>query len=170
MPLKHDDVIKWKLFPRYWPFVRGIHRSPMNSPHKGQWCEALMFSLICTRINGCVNNGEAGDLRRHWAHYDVIVMRWFEMSSHSLWCHSNVMAWRHQMALYSLVNIGSGNGLLLDGTRPLLTHWSYVSHALTHEYVLRAPVLENTGICQSILNLTDTSQKFIVSSQTPDKH
>ena len=33
---KHDDVIKWKHFPRYWPFVRGIHRSPVNSPHKGQ--------------------------------------------------------------------------------------------------------------------------------------
>ena len=31
----HDDVIKWKHFPRYWPFVRGIHRSPVNSPHKG---------------------------------------------------------------------------------------------------------------------------------------
>ena len=23
----HDDVIKWNHFPRYWPFVRGIHRS-----------------------------------------------------------------------------------------------------------------------------------------------
>ena len=33
---QHDDVIKWKHFPRYWPFVRGIHRSPVNSPHKGQ--------------------------------------------------------------------------------------------------------------------------------------
>ena len=32
----HDDVIKWKHFPRYWLFVRGIHRSPVNSPHKGQ--------------------------------------------------------------------------------------------------------------------------------------
>ena len=60
-----DDVIKWNYFPRYWPFVRRIHRSPVNSPHKGQWHGALMFSLICTRINGWVNNGEAGDLRRH---------------------------------------------------------------------------------------------------------
>ena len=68
----HDDVIKWKHFPRYWPFVWGIHRSPVNSPHKGQWRGALMFSLIC--INGWVNNGEAGDLRRHRSHYDVIVM------------------------------------------------------------------------------------------------
>ena len=33
----HDDVIKWKHFPRYWPFVRWIHRSPVNSPHKGLW-------------------------------------------------------------------------------------------------------------------------------------
>ena len=70
----HDDVIKWKHFPRYWPFVGGIHRSPVNSPHKGQWRGALMFTLICTRINGWVNNREAGDLRRHRAHYDVIVM------------------------------------------------------------------------------------------------
>ena len=40
---QHDDVIKWKHFPHYWPFVRGIHRSPVN-PHKGQWRGALMFS------------------------------------------------------------------------------------------------------------------------------
>ena len=70
----HDDVIKWKHFPRYWPFVRGIHRSPVNSPHKGQWRGALMFTLICARINDWVNNREAGDLRRYRTHYDVIVM------------------------------------------------------------------------------------------------
>ena len=70
----HDDFIKWKHFPRYRPFVRGIHRPPVNSPHKGQWRGALMFSLIYTWINGWVNNGEAGDLRRHRAHYDVTVM------------------------------------------------------------------------------------------------
>ena len=51
----HDDVIKWKPFPRYWPFVRGIHRSPVNSPHKGQWRGALMFSLICVWINSWIN-------------------------------------------------------------------------------------------------------------------
>ena len=70
----HDDVIKWKHFPRYWPLVRGIHRSPVNSPHKGQWRGALMFTLICARINGWVNNLEAGDLRRYRLHYDVIVV------------------------------------------------------------------------------------------------
>ena len=70
----HDDVIKWKHFRRYWPFVRWIHRSPVNSHHKGQWRGALMFSLICARINDWVNNHQAGDLRRHRAHYDVTVM------------------------------------------------------------------------------------------------
>ena len=72
--LCHDDVIKWKHFPRYWSFVRGIHWSPVNSPHKGQRRGALMFSLICAWISGLVNNPEAGDLRHHRAHYDVIVM------------------------------------------------------------------------------------------------
>ena len=66
--------MKWKHFPRYWPFVRGIHRSPVNSPHKGQWRGALLFSLICVWINGWVNNGEAGDLRSYRVHYDVTVM------------------------------------------------------------------------------------------------
>ena len=73
----HDDVIKLKHFPRYWPFVWGIHRSPVNSPHKGRWRGALMHSLICAWINGWVNSREDGDLRRHHAHYDVTVTEYF---------------------------------------------------------------------------------------------
>ena len=72
---RYDDVIKWKHFPRNWPFGREIHRSPVNFPHKGQWRGALMFSLICARKNGWVNNREAGDLRRYRVHYGVIVMK-----------------------------------------------------------------------------------------------
>ena len=75
----HDDVIKWKNFSRYWPFVRSrywpFHLSPLNSLHKGQWRGALMFSLICTWINSCINNGDADDLRRNCTHYDVIVLQ-----------------------------------------------------------------------------------------------
>ena len=78
----HDDVIKWKHIPRYWPFVRGIHRSTANSPHKDQWRGALMFSLICARLNCWVNNRDAGDLKRHRAYYDVIVMWWLLPSLH----------------------------------------------------------------------------------------
>ena len=55
-----------EIFSRNW--------SPGNSPHKGQWRGALMFSLICVWINDWVNNREAGNLRRYRDHYDVIVM------------------------------------------------------------------------------------------------
>ena len=43
-------------------------------PHKGQWRGTLVFSLVCTWTNGCVNTCRAGDLRRHCTHYDVTVM------------------------------------------------------------------------------------------------
>ena len=72
--MRHDDVIKRKRFPRYWPFVRGIHRSPVNSPHKSKWRRALTYSLICVWINGWVNSREAGDFSRYRTCYDVIVM------------------------------------------------------------------------------------------------
>ena len=92
-PFLHDDVIKWKHFPRYWPFVWGIHRSSVNSPHKGQWRGALMFSLISARINGWVNNREAFDLRRIRPHYDVTIMK----ISYMEWIASQ---WHHYMALW----------------------------------------------------------------------
>ena len=57
----NDDVIKRKHFPSYWPFVRVIHWSPMNSPHTGQWRGASTFSLICAWTNSWANNGDAGD-------------------------------------------------------------------------------------------------------------
>ena len=66
---QHDDVIKWKHFPRYWPIVRGIHRSTVNSPHKGQWHGALIFSL--KRLS-----------KQSWGW-------WFETLSHPLWRHRN---------------------------------------------------------------------------------
>ena len=68
-----DDVIKWKYFPRHWPFVQGIHQSPVNSPHKGQWRGALMFSVICAWTSSLTNNGDAADLRHHRIHDDAIV-------------------------------------------------------------------------------------------------
>ena len=89
----HDDVIKWKHFPRNWPFVREIHRSPVNFPHKGQWRGALMFSLIYAWINDWVNNREAGDLRRQHGHYDVIVMNFPEVclqGSTCQWVRSDI--------------------------------------------------------------------------------
>ena len=71
----HDDVIKWKHFPHYWPFVWGIHQSLVNSLYKGQWRRSLMFSLICT-LNKWLSKQSCG-----W---------WFETPSCSLWHHHNV--------------------------------------------------------------------------------
>ena len=64
------------ILPRHWPFVRGIHRPAVNSPHKGQWRGALIYSLIYAWIYGRVNNREAGYLRRYSAYYDVTVMHY----------------------------------------------------------------------------------------------
>ena len=70
----HDDVIKWKHFPRYWPFVRGIHRSGDFPAQRPVTRRFDLFFFICARINDWVNNREAGDLRRYRGHYDVTVM------------------------------------------------------------------------------------------------
>ena len=63
-----------KTFSAYWPFVRGIHRSPVNSPLKGQWRGALMFSLICPLTK-----------RLSKPSWDW----WFETPLRSLWRHCN---------------------------------------------------------------------------------
>ena len=72
--LVHEDAIKWKHFPCYWPSVRGIHRSTADSPHIGQWRGAFMFPLIRAWTNGWANNRDNGGLRRRRVNYDVTVM------------------------------------------------------------------------------------------------
>ena len=72
--MEHDDAIKWKHFPRNWPFVRRIHRSRWIPHTKASDAELWCF-LLSAWINDWVNNRQAGDLRRHCGHYDVNVMR-----------------------------------------------------------------------------------------------
>ena len=128
---KHDDVVKWKHFPRYWPFVRGFHRSQRSclicyyitclwcvscvnmmtssngnifrvtgllwgefTGHKGHWRGALMFSLICVWTNSWAPNGDVGDLRRHRAHYDVIVIKVMpNMIEYQISAHDRSLDW-----------------------------------------------------------------------------
>ena len=66
---------------------------PVNFLHKDQWRGALMFSLICAWIYSWVNNREAGDLRRHHAHYDFILM------SRNQLCRSHDTSWWNQMRI-----------------------------------------------------------------------
>ena len=71
---KYDDVIKWKHFPRYWLFVRGIHRSPVYSPSQRPVTRSfdVFFDL---RVNERLSKQSRG-----W---------WFETPSRSLWRHCN---------------------------------------------------------------------------------
>ena len=109
----HDDVIKWKHFPRYWAFVRGIHWSTVNSRHKGQWCGALMFSLICAWTNTWINTWDAGDLRRHHTHYGITLM----------WCFCNPAWPRLQWLRLSYNN--SGTFYLMENfVTSVVSHWN----------------------------------------------
>ena len=89
--------MKWEHFPRYWPSVRGIHRSPVNSPHKGQWRRALMFSLIGIWIDIWVNNRTVDDLSRH---SDVTVISNCNSSPQKFKGHSKII---YDACFYSFV-------------------------------------------------------------------
>ena len=125
--VSHDDVIKWKHFSRYWPFVRGIHRSPVNSLHKGQWHGALIFSFICVWINDWENNREAGDLRRYRAHYDIIVMIIYIIVSHHM----------HTLSVYTNVACFFLTKYIQYHTTTLNTQmnwpWRYTSYSQLYE-------------------------------------
>ena len=104
----HEDVIKWKHFPHYLPFVRGIHWSSVNSHHKGQWCGALMIFFICA-LNKWLSKQLWG-----W---------WFETPSHSLWPHCNVLPF----FTFHWKNLGSKITCLLIfliSRRSFVTRWS----------------------------------------------
>ena len=104
----------------YWMQTRWRHQmetfsallaicGPVNSPHKGQWRGALMFSLICVWINGWVNNREAGDLRCYRAHYAVIIMNtewcflWKKQHVDGLKSHDDVIKWKHFQRYWTFV-------------------------------------------------------------------
>ena len=111
----HADVIKWEHFPRHWRFVRGIHRSTVNSLHKGQWSGALVFSLICG-LNKRLS-------KRSWGW-------WFQTPSRSLWRHCNVKS----------VSITSPHYVVCDvSMRSIITefpqvHINYVWHIVPPQY------------------------------------
>ena len=69
----HDDVIRWRHFRvtglLCWEFI-GPRWIPFTQASDAE----LWFSLICAWTNSCINNRDAGDLRRHRANYDVTVM------------------------------------------------------------------------------------------------
>ena len=84
-------------------------------PHKFQWRGALVFSLICAWTNSSANNQDAGDFRRHRAHYDVTLMIcrcWcHSKASSSVRLHSRPMAISHAWSLcWLLSSLLAGHG------------------------------------------------------------
>ena len=87
-PCIHDDVIKWKQFPSYRPFVRGIHRSLVDSPKMASdaelWC--FLWSVPKKTLNNqawrrCVDTSSCSWCR-HCAEYSIgsrHELDWFDM-------------------------------------------------------------------------------------------
>ena len=165
----HDDVIQWKHFPRYWHFVRGIHRWPVDSPHKGQWRWALMFSLICAWTNGWVNNRDADDLRRHRTHHDVTVMakrRGQFCKTSSIICHHcNVSPSQGNLGYVPqepwIQNMSLRHNILFG--RPLETAWYHqvlTACALTED-LQQLPTADRTEIGEKVSDLLVSQNREI---------
>ena len=138
----HDDVIKTKDLPCYWPFVSRIHRSPVASPYRGEWRGTLIFSLICAWTNGCANNRDAGDLRRHRAHYDVTVM----VNTNSLyrWIDNDVY-WKY-ITLYKQMTIMKLTTMIM-----MIIMWGlYIYNVISDMYIWCSK-------CQNVAHLNSWS-------------
>ena len=155
----HDDVIKKKHFPRYWPFVWGIHRSPVNSPHKGQWAELWCF-LWSAPIKRLSKHS------RGW---------WFETLSRPLWRHFNV--WhvssqrhpsnidnRYLQSLKHAENKGRGEINVsphreLQGVTYLFTGFRIRLFRNTRDFTMSCP----NGYCHSLKTDSRHDAKFVVT-------
>ena len=131
----HDDVIKWKHFPRYWPFVRGIHRSPVNSPHKGQWRDIRCF-FFHLRLNK--------RLSKLWWDW------WFETPSRSLWRHYNALAIsRHSNLLWPNDTIWRH----IYGTKPLLEPMLTYHQGIHPRAIAQNVLMNSVRMCVLILHI-----------------
>ena len=123
-------------FLRYWPFVRGIYRSPVNSTHRGQWCGALMLYLIWTWINGRVNNRDTGDLRRHHTHYGVTVMH-------------DILGWNEAATWYALQNTRKNYFYFIGYSRSFKLVYG-ISFDIMHVWIIKMlsrVEQENDSVC-----------------------
>ena len=123
----HDDVIKWKHFPRYWPFVRGIHRSGDFPAQRPVTRSFDVFFDLRPNIQYWVNNREVGDLRRHRCQYDVNIMTLpmtrnnFEWTSRTRWSQFNEIS-RHFRIYFQITGSWSLIGVSCKNSFNLSRH------------------------------------------------
>ena len=133
-----------------WAFVGGIHWSLVNSHHKGQWCGALMFSLICAWINDWVNNCEVGGLRCHHAHYYVTVI-----IGQKLWWNHSLTHWGRVTYMCQQTN--------QHWFRQWLVAWPVPNHYLNQCWNIVNWTLRNKLLCIWKCNLENGSH-FVAAS------
>ena len=117
-----SDVMKWKHFPRYWPFVRGIHRSPVDSPHKGQWRGALMFFDL--RLNIRMS-------KQCWGW-------WFETPSRPLWRHCNDKWTQGQTRVLWVTKTNFLRSFIMFMVSVFSTYQTPLTNYISHSYNLTA--------------------------------
>ena len=129
-----------------------------NSPVTGEFPSqrpVTMFSLICAWINDWVNNREAGDLRRHRDHYDVIVMIMYCIRCYKIWLCDLLT---HVNQCWVIVN---------------LTHFGWVQHTLIYASVKYATIGSDNGwspIRQQVIIWTKTGLLLIGSLEFEAKY
>ena len=102
--MSNKPTVISNLFPKYtwwrhqmetWsallPFYAGNSPVTAEFPAQRRGTRSFDVFFICSWINGRANNREAGDLRRHRAHYDVTVMGYFNI----IWKYFFIDRWLH---------------------------------------------------------------------------
>ena len=80
------NILPWHWSPLcYWPFVRGIHWSSMDSPHKRLAAQALIFSLMLAWTNCWTNMPVPGYLTRYDTHVKVFanLLQYLSFTGHA---------------------------------------------------------------------------------------
>ena len=166
-------------FPHYWPFVRGIHRWPVESPDKGSVISLLFLFIYYLRLhehvirccpmfdgrrrcffNSLVLGGSGCDFKN-----DFVLLMWYLQTFFKIMrineCHESYL-WQ--------VNIGSGNGLVPSGKPSQclpsfrspygVTRLQWVNLCIFHYSGKQTQVIisENVTICFGSLYLCERSQ------------
>ena len=115
----HDDVMTWKCFPSYWPFMRGIHWPLLDSPHKGPVMGSFdeFFAVGCEQTVELLVSWNAMTLMLRHCNVVGLVPRYLLPPKKAVKLNRSLTHWL---------------GLCKKNVTPLLTHWSYVFLALTH--------------------------------------
>ena len=152
----HDDLIKWRHFPRYWLFVRTTHRSPVNFPHKSQWRGALMLFFYLRR-NKRFSKQSRG-------HYDVTVMLSFTDIYHIPF-HPCLRRYADVIKLLQPVHLKQYLKIRLWSVKSISSRpYDMRGKMYSQQYAIISTVkYQNRPICRSALHYSDVIMNAMTS-------